>query len=63
MKVKTDTGKCSGHAQCAANGPDLFELNDDGYVLPMDNDVPAHLEEQARAGASACPERAIEIIE
>jgi ferredoxin len=63
MKVRIDTSKCTGHAQCAANGPDLFDLDEDGYALALDGDVPAHLEGQARAGADACPERAIEIVE
>lgn len=63
MKVRIDTDRCSGHARCAANGPDVFELDDDGYALPLDGGIPAHLEAQARAGADACPERAIEIIE
>jgi ferredoxin len=63
MKVRLDTSTCTGHAQCAAHGPDLFELDDDGYALPLDGDLPAHLEAQAGAGAEACPERAIEIVE
>lgn len=63
MKVLIDTAKCTGHAQCAANGPDLYELDDDGYAVPLAGEVPAHLEAQARAGADACPERAIEIVE
>ncbi|WP_181780401.1 ferredoxin [Pseudonocardia pini] len=61
MKIHIDTAKCAGHAQCAANGPDVYELDDVGYALPFDGEVPPHLEQQARLGADACPERAITI--
>jgi ferredoxin len=63
MKITIDTAKCSGHAQCAANGPDFYDLDDDGYAVPFDGDVPEQLEQQARNGADACPERAIQLIE
>lgn len=59
MKISIDTTKCSGHARCAAAAPDVFELDDSGYVLPFNGEVPSHAEEAARDGALACPERAI----
>lgn len=63
MRVRIDSSKCTGHGQCAANAPDVYELDDLGYAVPLDTDVADGLEEQARLGAGACPERAIEIIE
>lgn len=63
MKVRIDKNLCSGHAQCAANAPDVFDLDDLGYALALDGEVPAGKEEEARAGAAACPERAITIEE
>lgn len=61
MKVHVDTRRCSGHAQCAVNGPDVFELDEFGYAVPFRDVVPSELAEQARAGADACPERAITV--
>lgn len=61
MKITIDTSTCSGHARCAATAPDVFELDDNGYALPFDGKVPAGLEEKAREGAFACPERAITV--
>ena len=61
MKITIDTSTCSGHARCAATAPDVFELDDSGYALPLDGDVPADREEHAREGAYACPERAITV--
>lgn len=61
MKLTIDTTKCSGHARCAATAPDLFELDDSGYALPFDGEVPVDDEQMAREGAHACPERAIAV--
>jgi ferredoxin len=61
MKVRLDKDKCSGHARCAAFAPEIYTLDDDGYCAIDVVDVPAGLEQQARAGAANCPERAIVI--
>ncbi|MEV5835251.1 MULTISPECIES: ferredoxin [Nocardia] len=61
MKITIDSSLCSGHARCAAAAPELFELDDDGYALPFAGEVPADLEDAAREGEMACPERAITI--
>jgi ferredoxin len=59
VKITIDTSTCSGHARCAATAPEVFELDDNGYALPFDGEVPAGVEDKAREGAFACPERAI----
>jgi ferredoxin len=59
VKVVVDKTKCSGHARCNAMGAGLYELDDLGYVSIREREVPEHLQAQARAGAAACPERAI----
>ncbi|ELP64919.1 ferredoxin [Streptomyces turgidiscabies] len=61
MKVTIDRFSCSGHARCAAAAPGLFRLDEDGYALPFDEDVPEGLQQAARDGESACPERAITV--
>ncbi len=63
MKVRVIGGKCSGHARCAAIAPEVFVLNDDGYLDIDETVVASELEALARRGARACPERAIEVIE
>ncbi|SHN39952.1 ferredoxin [Cryptosporangium aurantiacum] len=59
MKVSIDTAKCAGHARCNALAPEVYDLDDDGYALPLDGEIPPELEEKARDGAESCPERAI----
>ncbi|MGW2523567.1 ferredoxin [Streptomyces sp. NPDC001617] len=61
MKVTIDRNMCSGHARCAAAAPQLFRLDDDGYALPVDGEIPEDLQQAARDGESACPERAITV--
>lgn len=61
MKIIIDTKLCSGHARCAAAAPGVFELDDNGYAVPFDGQVPAGAEEAAREGATACPERAVTV--
>jgi ferredoxin len=63
VRILVEKGRCQGHAQCAALAPDLFVLDDLGYlalsdVEVADDDVPI-----ARRGARACPEGAITILE
>ena len=61
MKVHIDAERCAGHAQCAVNAPDVYDLDDAGYALSSQREVPGYLDVQARLGADACPERAIRI--
>ena len=64
MKVTVDNDRCTGHARCNAAAPDVFLLDDVGYCAIRGTvDVAPELEQQARDGAAACPERAISISE
>ena len=61
MKIRIDKAACAGNARCAAVAPDLFPLDDNGYIEVTEIDVPPGMEELARRGASACPERILVI--
>ncbi len=63
MRLKVDGSKCQGNARCWAVAPDLFDLNDEGYLEDAVIEVPAGEEQMATRAARACPERAIEILE
>jgi ferredoxin len=62
MKIRVISDKCQGHARCWSLAPEIFQLDDSGYILPEDIDVPAGQEQLAARGARACPERALEIV-
>lgn len=63
MKIKVHNDICQGHARCAATAPDIFKLDDDGYILPGDIEVKPGDEGRASVGAMSCPECALEIEE
>lgn len=63
MRIEVDAERCQGHAMCVLKGPDIYELDDSGYNRMAVVEVRKGLEEQARRGAGACPERAIRILE
>ena len=63
MKIRIDRDACVGNARCAAVSEALFQLDDDGYIAVSEIDVPEGMEDLARRGARACPEKIIEIIE
>ena len=63
MKIRIDKAACVGNARCAAVSERLFPLDEDGYIAVEAVDVPPGMEQLARRGARACPERIIIIEE
>jgi ferredoxin len=63
MKVIVNRSACVGHARCHHVAPELFELDDDGYIASTSFEVPAGQEALARRGVRACPERVLSIVE
>lgn len=61
MKLTVDTNKCSGHARCYAVAPEVFDIDDLGYALPLDVEVEEPIDEWIAAGIAACPEHAIHL--
>ncbi len=63
MKIRIQKSACVGNARCAAVSEVLFKLDDEGYIATDEVVVPPGMEQLARRGARACPERIITIIE
>jgi ferredoxin len=61
MKIIADRARCAGHARCAAVAEMLFELDANGYIGFAEKVVPEGLQELARRGVRACPERALKL--
>jgi ferredoxin len=61
MKIRVDRAGCTGNARCWAVAPELYPLDDDGYIATEGFDVRPGEEELARRGAQACPERVIAV--
>ncbi|WP_156869478.1 ferredoxin [Sporichthya polymorpha] len=62
VKVELRKDACQGHGRCHALAPEVFSLDDDGYlewngpteITPAD-------ERAARRGVTGCPERALSV--
>lgn len=63
MKIRIEKSACVGNARCWATAPELFPLDENGYIAVEEVVVPRGKEELARLGAAACPERIIVIEE
>ncbi len=62
MRVIIDSDKCQGHNRCYALAPELFDVDDYGQALVLnDGEVPPELEAKARLAVANCPEYAISI--
>lgn len=61
MKITVDGDKCQGHGRCYALAPDLFDLDENGYALSSDTEIPEDRLEDAKLAAANCPENAITI--
>jgi ferredoxin len=63
LKIRINKAACVGHARCATVAPEIYKLDDDGYIAQTEIDVPPGQEKQAVRGARACPERIITVEE
>lgn len=59
MKVSVDITRCQGHARCNAICPDVFDLDEDGFVVLLTSSVGNELANAVRDAERNCPERAI----
>ena len=57
MRVEVDRDRCEGNAVCVGIAPDLFELDDDDYVVVTKDPIPADQEATGRAGHRRVPPR------
>jgi ferredoxin len=65
MKVKVDRTKCSGHGRCFAVAPEVYDSDDEGFIVSDADgtiEVPEGHEDGARLGIDSCPEGALSAI-
>lgn len=59
--VSVDWDLCKGHANCMAEAPEIFHVDENGKLTVLDGTPPMALLEKARAAEKFCPSRAIRI--
>lgn len=62
FKVVVDMDLCQNHGQCAFAAPDVFQINDEGVLVVL-NDEPDESQRAAcEDAADVCPVQAITIV-
>ena len=59
MRVVVDRDRCEGNAVCVGIAPDLFELDDEDYVMVTKNPIPVEQEALAEQAIAECPRAAL----
>ena len=59
IRIEVDPTACKAHGLCAELLPELIELDDWGFPVIADADVPRRLRPLVRQAVSACPTLAL----
>ena len=62
-QIVVDVTRCVGAAQCVLSAPDLFDQDDDGFVMLLEERPTGELEQSAGVAATLCPSQAITVQE
>lgn len=61
MKCVVDYNKCTGLAMCESLAPEFFEVNDDGDLILLREDITERELEVVEQAVAACPTEALTI--
>ena len=61
-RLAVDPVACTGHGLCAELLPEGIALDEWGYPLVAEGEVPDQLLRRARSVAAACPTRALKLL-
>ena len=63
MQISVNPDRCEGHGLCEEQAPEVFELDDDGYLINHHDgvDLPSELEKKAERAAGVCPVAALTV--
>jgi ferredoxin len=61
IKVVVDRDVCQNHGQCVFAAPQVFELDDDGELVQLQDEVGEDLRENVEEASDVCPVQAITI--
>jgi ferredoxin len=59
MRLRVNPIACEGHGLCAELLPELISLDEWGFPIVADGDVPGQLERHAARAVDACPTLAL----
>lgn len=63
MKVELETDKCVASGQCVVAAMQVFDQDDDGIAVLLEEQVGAELVDDVREAVAVCPAAAIRLVE
>lgn len=63
MHIKCDFDLCESNAVCVGMAPDVFELDDNDYLVILTDDVAETRREEMRQVVASCPRSALSIVD
>ncbi|MXP19940.1 ferredoxin [Gordonia sp. HNM0687] len=61
MRIKADFDLCESNAVCVGMAPDVFDLDDNDYLVILKEEVTAEREEEMRQVVASCPKSALSL--
>ncbi|MFE2046289.1 ferredoxin [Streptomyces sp. NPDC059477] len=61
MRVSAERDRCVGSGQCAMLSPEVFDQDDDGLVLILQEEPPEELREEVLQATDLCPARSLHV--
>jgi ferredoxin len=61
MEIKVDFDLCQGHAVCMGEAPEVFKVDDNGFLAILQDQPPEDLREQVELAVKYCPTGAISV--
>jgi ferredoxin len=61
MRIKVDFDLCQGHANCMGDAPEVFLVDDQGYLTILQEQPPEELREKVELAVKYCPTGAISL--
>ncbi|HEY9417521.1 MAG TPA: ferredoxin [Pseudonocardia sp.] len=63
MRIVVDYARCTGLGMCEAEAPDMFEVQDDGSLIVLNETPSEEQRAEAEAAVESCPTDALSIVE
>ncbi|HET6418499.1 MAG TPA: ferredoxin [Polyangiales bacterium] len=59
MRIKVDFDLCQGHANCMGEAPEVFQVDEQGFLNILQEEPPEELREKVELAVKYCPTGAI----
>ena len=61
MKIVVDFDLCRGHGECEGEAPEVFQVDDKGFLTVLQENPPEELREKVERAVKYCPTMALKL--